>query len=168
MWEVISNVSALITCVLFIAYIIGHLWVIYISRNEIVEKIEFEDIEDISILEDKDYIELGGEHGRIFSISSPKGIKKLKVFGVNRDESLKKPFIKGEFINEINNIRANEKVYFKGEFLWYNSNIYLEFERSDYIIVSLIVGESGKDGTATCFLYDTKMTLKSFLYYLCK
>ena len=168
MWESISNVSGLITCILFIAYIIGHIWAIHISRNEIIEDITFERVDELENIEDLDIIDLAGENGKIFSIVSPKGIRNLKVFGVELDKNSKDIFVKGDFIKELNDIKAKEKVYFKGEFLWYPSNIYIEFERIDYIKVSLIVGESGKDGSATCWGYKTKMGFKSWLYYLCK
>lgn len=165
MWETISNVSGLITCILFIAYIIGHIWTIYISKNAIFEKFEFENITDD---DDIDYIDLGGEYGSIFSISSPNGIREVKIFGVDLDENSEEFFIKGDFIKKIENIKPNEKLYIKAQFMDFSSNIYLEVQRTDYIKFCFIVADSGRDGSFVQKNLKIKMPFKSWLYYLCK
>ena len=169
MWEIITNISSVFTCILFIMYIIGHIWIIYISKDKIFEKLEFEYIEDKDYekYQENYFIDLAGEYGSLFSISSPEGIKKIKVFGVDRIEEPEIEYIKGHFIEEFSNIKPNEKVYFRGYFSDFSSNISLEIERGDYIKTFFIVSESERNGEIYQMNQKSKMTFKSWIYYLC-
>ena len=85
-WTIIANFSAFVTLISFILYIIGRIWTINISKNIILETFKFEKIKDDTTIE---YINLAGKYGRVFSISSPEGIKEIKVFKINLNQFLK-------------------------------------------------------------------------------
>ena len=107
-------------------------------------------------------------HGNICRSPMAEFVMKQKVKEIGLDDKFE-IYSKALSREEIGNgIHRGTLGIFKKYNIPYTEHYASEFERSDYIIVSLIVGKSGKDGTATCFLYDTKMTLKSLLYYLCK
>ena len=163
-WSLISNISAIVTCIAFVLYVIGHIWSIHISKNKIFEKFEFinEDIDDV------EYIDFGKkEYGRIFSVSSPEGIKSIKIFKAQHQGE---DFVtnKGKLLKEVKNIKPNQKVYIRANFTDVSSNIYLEIQRADYIKTSFLVADSGKDGSFQQVNYTNKMTFMSWLYYLCK
>lgn len=168
MWETISNVSGLITCILFIAYIIGHIWTIFIQKEAIFEKINFENFDDEYI--DIDYIDFtnNSEYGQIFSISSPLGINRVSIYSVERDENNELEFKMGKLLKTISHIAQNDKLYIKTELFDCFPSLYIEIQRADYIITSYAITDSGRDGSLIQLDYKVKMTLKSWLYYLCK
>ena len=163
-WSLISNISAIVTCVAFVLYIIGHIWSIHISKNKIFEKFEFENEEEMNGIE---YINFAKKYGRIFSVSSPEGIKSIKIFKAQQQGE---DFVtdKGKLLKEVKNIKPNQKVYIRANFTDVSSNIYLEIQRADYIKTSFLVADSGKDGSFQQVNYTNKMTFVSWLYYLCK
>ena len=167
MWQIISNISAIFTCIMFIAYIIGHIWTIYIQKEAIFEKIDFENFDNEVV--DIDYIDFtnNSESGQIFSISSPLGIRRISIYSVERDENSKLEFKRGKLLKSIKNISQNKKAYFKTELFDCSPSLYIEIQRADYIITSYAITDSGRDGSLVQLDYKSKMTLKSWLYYLC-
>lgn len=164
-WPLISNISAIVTCTAFILYLIGHIWSIHISKNKIFEKFEFIN-EDIDNVECIDFGE--EEYGQIFSVSSPEGMKNVKIFEAEQKNDNNFEIVKGKLLKEIKNIKPNQKIYIRAYFTDISSNIYLEIERTDYIKTSFLVADSGKDGSFQQVNYNSRMTFMSWLYYLCK
>lgn len=165
MWETISNVSGLITCILFIAYIIGHIWTIYIAKHEFDVFIDCHKEECLEVLKDIKYVDFGGDESVIFSFYSSRGIKKVRVFCANKGDTSK-----GKLIKELRYIKSDGKVYFKGDSLWRTSNVFVELETTDYIKISFKMAENEEEDDGSYYFddYKSQMTLKSWLYYLCK
>ena len=164
-WTLISNISAIVTCTAFILYLIGHIWAVHISKNKIFEKFEFVNEKDIDNIE---YVDFAEEYGRIFSVSSPEGIRNIKIFETQQNHDDCFEMNKGRLLKEVKNVKPNQKTYIRANFTDISSNIYLEIKRSDYIKISFLVSDSGKDGSFEQVNYNSKMTFMSWLYYLCK
>lgn len=164
-WLLISNISAIVTCTAFILYLIGHIWAIHISKNKIFEKFEFVNEKDIDNIE---YIDFAEEYGQIFSVSSPEGIRSIRIFEAQQKSNDCFAMDKRRLLKEVKNVKPNQKIYIRANFTDISSNIYLEIKRSDYIKISFLVADSGKDGSFEQINYNSKMTFISWLYYLCK
>ena len=164
-WTLISNISAITTCTAFILYLIGHIWAIHISKNKILEKIEFEYCAYVDL--DKCF-NLAGEYGQIFSVYSPEGIRNIKIYEATLSSENINAFTKGNMLKEIKDLAPNKKQYIRAEFSDLGSNFYMEIERADYIKTSFVVTQSGKDGSLIQSQYKSKMTFTSWIYYLCK
>ena len=169
-WTIIANFSAFVTLISFILYIIGRIWTINISKNIILETFKFEKIKDDTTIE---YINLAGKYGRVFSISSPEGIKEIKVFKINLNQETftaegNISFSKEKIIKNLKNINPNKKIYIRGQFNDLCSNVYLEIERMDYIKTSFIVADNGKNDEFEKLNYNYTIPIKSWIYYLCK
>lgn len=164
-WQTISNMSAIFTCIVFGFYLIGHGWTIHISKNKIFEQFKFESFDEIDTDE---CFNIAGEYGRVFSVSSPEGIRKLKIYDAQLHDGKPHLFTKGKLLKSFGNLKPNQKQYIRADFTDLGSNVYLEIERVDYIKTSFVVASSGKDGGFIQSQYESKMTLLAWLYYLCK
>lgn len=164
-WECITNIASIVTCIAFILYLVGHIWSIGVSKNKIFEKFEFEN-EDLE-LSPNEYFDFAGEYGQLFSVSSPEGIREVKFYSIDVD-GVKDGLIKPDkMLKRIKKIKPNQKVYARAELHDTGSNLYLEIKRNDYIKISFMVADSGKDGSFVMNNYKEKMTFLSWLYYLC-
>ena len=38
MWQIVSNISSIVTCILFVLYVIGHIWKVVVTQNTRYEK----------------------------------------------------------------------------------------------------------------------------------
>ena len=173
----LSNIANGIAIVTFFAYIAGRFWKIYNSKIFIDEQFIFEDFQNIQgNIHDADvYMDFGGQD--IFAVSSPSGIRTIKAYRVNienwKTETLSSNKI---FLGQKNNINKNQKCYIQTYIPCGMPDSYLqiEIEREDYMIFSFTVSRSQKDNFPLnsqesiiknhC---EYKMTLKSWLYYLC-
>lgn len=169
--QTVSNISAIVTCFLFILYIIGHIWKISITKNKKFEKFqiqEFNDLDEDDEMEGYDNILMVDNIGEVFSLSSSYGIRSIKVYEVscefeNNDLKIKSKNLKITYPN----LDTNESLYIKCDLGEIMPKIQFEIERTDYTKVTFFVAVSGKTGNVISFGYSFKMTLKSFLYYLC-
>lgn len=153
---------------MFVAYMIGHIWTIFIQKEAIFEKISFENFDENMDIDCIDFTN-NSDFGQIFSISSPLGIRKVSFFSVDRneDEDFQFDFKKGKLLKTIKNIQQNDKLYAKTELFDCFPSLYIEIQRADYIIISYAITDSGRDGSLVQLDYKCKMTLKSWIYYLC-
>ena len=166
MWQMISNISAVVTCFLFVLYIIGHVWKISNSKHLLYEKFQIEQLaeEEIHMLDN--LVELDEEEGEIFSICSPNGMKNISVYEATYDGN-KNRFVKGKLLHSLQNINVDEKVYFRTAIPCGIPNKYIELEKCDYVKIKFAVAQSGKNGEFIKSNHECKMTLKSWIYYMC-
>lgn len=171
MWQTISNISAIVTCFLFVLYIVGHIWKVIVTRQTKYEKFEVQRFEND---DEYDNVLILDEVGATFSLSSVYGIRNIKIYNVEYDyDDNGNMFLKSKKLRTTyENLNVNEELYIKcnlGEFV---PIVQFEIERADYTKVTFDLIESGKTGNIltgniTSKNYGFKMTFKSFLYYLC-
>ena len=82
MWQIISNISSIITCTLFILYIIGHIWKVFVTKNTRYEKFKVVPFNSDFDIDDTDNVVIIDDIGEEFSISSPYGIKNIEIYKV--------------------------------------------------------------------------------------
>lgn len=165
MWSTIGNISAVVTLLLFVLYIIGHIWKIAISKNTLGETFTLEDDEK-EIEDSKYYIDFSNGIGRCFSVASSNGIRVVRFYEIQYDDSYTKVISK-KVLKEFSDIGCNEKVYARidiGDTIPY---IGVEIEKNDYVKVRFGILDSGKDGSLIKYDYKCSLSLKSFIYYLC-
>ena len=166
MWNIIGNVSSVVTLFLFVIYIIGHLWRIIVSRNLLYEKFQMENMSNDEVEKVDKLIDLSGDNGEIFSVSSPNGIRKISLYKCKYIEETN-CLEKEQLVSEFSNVNINEKVYVRGVIPEGVPNTYVELEKTDYVKIGFAVATSGKNGEFVKVDYKCKMTLKSWIYYMC-
>lgn len=70
MWQIISNISSIITCTLFILYIIGHIWKVFVTKNTRYEKFKVVPFNSDFDIDDTDNVVIIDDIGEEFSISA--------------------------------------------------------------------------------------------------
>ena len=166
MWDLISNIASIVTCVAFILYLVGHVWAVWKNghtRHEKVTVVPFASQEDI---EDEDaFLEID-EIGSQFTLQSDYGIKSLKVYKYDQNEdetlNLASKKLKGSFEN-----LQTDTLYIRCDLGEVVPPVVFEVEREDYTTISFSVMESGKNGHVLARDYKFTMTFKGFLYHLC-
>lgn len=165
MLEILSFVSSIITLFLFLVYIIGRIWSVYnaVKISYGVGKIGSDDACDD---DDVDY-NFAGKYGIVFSLSASVGIRSIKFYNVERVFQ-KHDFARGQLLAKHGFLQPNEKIYIRTEFMDVGSNLWVELERFDYIKEVFVAGDSGKDSSFVKWDMGSKMTFKSWIYYLCQ
>lgn len=168
MWSIISNVSSIVTCVAFILYLVGHIWVVLKNKHTIYEKFTVVPYDSNIDIEEEDNTLIVDDNGCEFSIESEYGISEIKIYKVdydiNSDGTLK--LISRKQKSSFSNLKQ-EKLFIRcdlGEFI---PTTQFEIKRSDYAVITFDIYESGKNGHIIVCNYKYKMTPKSFLYHLC-
>lgn len=82
MWQIISNISSIITCTPFILYVIGHIWKVFCNQNTRYEKFKVVPFNPDFDIDDNDNVVIIDDIGEEFSISSPYGIKNIEIYKV--------------------------------------------------------------------------------------
>lgn len=165
-WNNVSNAASIVTLLLFIFYIIGHIYKINQIKDTLSEKYQFEDDFDFHGPKPQHYVEVSSDVDRIFSISSPVGIKEILIYNVKQDGE-NPEWIKGDCVKKLSNIKPNEKAYIRVNIPDLYEGCFIELEKKDGIKVSFGVADSGYDGSLIQTKYSLKMTFKSWLYYIC-
>ncbi len=164
-WQIISYISSIVTLLLFITYLIGHIWKIKQIKNTLSEQYKFEsDFDDENPPLDN-YFDLSGGVGQVFSVCSPNGFKQIIFYETKYND--KNELIKGNLSHSITNIGPNEKVYAKINVPDTCEGCFVEIIKNDGIKISFGIADSGYDGSLVKTKYKFKMTLKSWIYYLC-
>lgn len=168
MWTIISNVSSIVTCVAFLLYLAGHIWVVLKNKHTIYEKFTVIPYDSKIDIEDEDNTLIVDDNGCEFVLESEYGISNINIYKVdydiNSDGTLKLTSRKQK--SSFSNLKQ-EKLFIRcdlGEFI---PTTQFEIKRSDYAIITFDIYESGKNGNIIVCNYKYKMTLKSFLYHLC-
>lgn len=168
MWNIISNVSSIVTCVAFLLYLAGHIWVVIKNRYNIYEKFSVVPLDSKTDIENGDHVLLIDNNGCEFSLSSNYGINEIKIYKV--DYSIQE---NGELKSDskvlVNGYKKlnTDKLYIRCDLGEHIPTTRLKITRSDYTIITFDIFESGKNGNIITCNYKFKVTFKGFLYHLC-
>lgn len=185
MWRTISEISSLITCILFITYLAGRIWRIWESRCTRSEDIKFLPVNpygDYLFGESDDYSldEYDDESGNViyadkegeqFSIASRSGIRKIEVYEINNRLGEG-----GKLITySKKNLKCKQKFedYFKPVYIRCNLgelfpvSLFI-IQRMDYSVISFELFQSKRNGMPVKENCKCKTTLRTILYYLCE
>lgn len=165
-WISFENLGMWITFISFALYMMGRVWAIHSAKHDILTEIQFEN-EDVIDIDSNWYIDVSkDENGGVFSISCPHGILGGSLYKayLNDDFTLSKK----EKIKDIPYVPKNKKLYIRATFFDFHSNVFVDIERFDYAKTSFMVNNSNRNGELELLEQKTQMTLKSWIYYLCK
>ena len=167
MIELISYASAIATLILFILYFVGRIWVINKNKKLLFENFSIEYITEEDKVERKNQYDLGGLE--LITISSTQGLNWIKVYKVEFDSKSNKMVIKNkEPLIYHNLLNVNENLYIKDTIPCGMPIYRIEYERFDYIQGKFEVGFDGEYGGLSKIDFKIKLTIKSYLYYICK
>ena len=82
--NLISLFASISTLILFVFYIIGHIYKIKQIKSVLSEAYQFEDSFDFNGSKPKHFFEVSKGIGKIFSVSSPVGIKEMHIFNIKQ------------------------------------------------------------------------------------
>lgn len=161
-WNVIADISAVATLILFLLYFIGRLWSVHINKKFSYEKITvLFPIDDAEL----DVYNINGD--AILKILSGQYLNWIKVYSFEyKDEQCKK--IDKKLLDTIRKININEPVYLGVELPEVIPNILIEFQRFDYVIGSFILYPDGRGIGYNSSDFEFRNTFRTFLYYLVK
>lgn len=169
MLDTISDIASVITCILFVFYIAGHIWRVIVSKKTRYEKFEIVPCASEADLEDKDNVLLLDETGTAFSISSAYGVRRIQFYKVSyelhNDGSL--VLLSKELEAAYDDLQTSEALYVRCDLGECVPTTQVEVERMDYTKVTFEIGVSGKNGHIITTNYTFRMTLRGLLYYLC-
>ena len=168
MWDTISNVSSIVTCVAFLLYLTGHIWVVSKSKRTIYEKFTVIPYDSETDIEDEDNCLIVDDMGCEFVLKSEYGISSVNIYKVNYDfDSARTLELKSRELRSSFSGLQQEKLFIRCDLGEFVPTTQFEIERSDYAIITFDIYESGKNGHIIVCNYKYKMTPKSFLYHLC-
>lgn len=158
--NLISLFASISTLILFVFYIIGHIYKIKQIKSVLSEAYQFEDSFDFNGQKPKHFFEVSKGIGKIFSVSSLVGIKEMHIFNIKqlKDEF---GFEKGTNVGKLTDIKPNEKAYIRVDVLDLYEGCFIELEKYDGIVISFGIAASGYDGSLIQTKYSLKMTIKS-------
>lgn len=168
MWQVISNVSSIVTCLAFLLYLAGHIWVVLKSKHTIYEKFTIIPYNSDIKIEDENNALIVDEHGCEFMLESEYGINNVNIYKVSYDikNDGKLKLIKRKPKSSFSNLKQ-DKLYIRCDLGEFVPKTQFEIKRADYAVITFDIYQSGKNGRIVVCNYKYKMTLKSFLYHLC-
>ena len=108
MWDMIGNISAIATLVLFVAYIIGHVWRIALLKDTLQEKFELVELTD-DVRDSDYYVDFAEEGGQVFAVSSPNGIRHIMFFEILLDSDMQA--YGKRILKEFYRVEPNQRVY---------------------------------------------------------
>ena len=169
MWQIISNISSIVTCTLFVFYVIGHIWKVFVTRNTRYEKFKVLPYNSNSDINDNDNVVIIDDVGEEFCISSTYGIRNIEIYkvayklGDNGSTSLLSKELKSTY----KDLNINDTLYVQCDLGEYIPTTQITIERMDYTKVTFELYSSGKTGNILVNNYNFKMTIRSLIYYLC-
>lgn len=168
MWQIISNVSSIVTCLLFVLYVIGHIWKVIVTKNMRYEKFKVLPYDSSIDIDDYDNTILIDDIGEQFSISSSYGIRNINIYKVNCtiNDDGSTTLVSKELKSTYRGLNINDTLYVRCDLGELIPTTQIEIERMDYTKVTFELFTSGKTGNILVSNYQFKMTLKSFIYYL--
>ena len=160
MWQIISNISSIVTCTLFVLYVIGHIWKVIVTKNTRYEKFKV-----VPYNSDFDIDDIGEE----FSISSTYGIRNIEIYKVNYElsDNGSGSLISKELKSTYKGLNINDTLYVRCDLGECVPTTQITIERMDYTKVTFELYSSGKTGSILVSNYNFKMTIRSLIYYLC-
>lgn len=167
MWQVISVIASIITCLLFVLYICGHIWKIIVTKNTRYEKFNILPY-DADNFDDNDNVITVDDIGEEFSISSTYGIRNIEIYKMNYEWDDGSPkLISKELKCTYKGLNIQETLYVRCDLGEIMPTTQIEIERMDYTKVTFELCTSGKTGNIIVSSYNFKMTVRSLIYYLC-
>ncbi len=164
--EMIGDLSAIATLILFIFYFLGRIWSLRINKKFLYEKIELDGLANDEYKNQKRFYKINGDE--VLKIVSAQYLNWIKIYSVSYSLKKQKFHKKTELIQTISDININEPIYISVIIPEGIPNIMIKYQRFDYIIGEFLVkfdgrgiGYSGKD-------YKFKNTLNTYIYYLVK
>lgn len=169
MWQIISNISSIITCTLFILYVIGHIWKVFVTKNTRYEKFKVIPFNSDFDIDANDNVVIIDDIGDEFSISSPYGIRNIEIYKVTYEisDNGSLSLISKELKYTYRDLNINDTLYIRCNLGECVSTTQITIERMDYTKVTFELYSSGKTGNILVSNYNFKMTVRSFIYYLC-
>lgn len=168
MWQIISAVSSVVTCLTFLLFLAGRILVLFKNRLTLYEKISVIPFDSNIDIEDEDNILIVDDVGHEFTLESDYGINKIEVYKVDycfEDDdkmSLKSKSLKATY-TKLN----KDKLYVRCDLGEVIPTTQIKVKRADYAVITFDLCESGKNGHILVNNYKVKNTFKSILYYLC-
>lgn len=169
MWQIISNISSIITCALFILYVIGHIWKVFVTKNTKYEKFKVIPFNSDFDIDDNDNVVIIDNIGDEFSISSHYGIRNIEIYKVTYEisDNGSLSLISKELKSIYKDLNINDTLYIRCDLGECVPTTQIAIERMDYTKVTFELYSSGKTGNILVTNYNFKMTVRSFIYYLC-
>ena len=164
MWDKIGNISAIATLVLFVAYIIGHVWRIALLKDTLQEKFELVELTD-DVRDSDYYADFAEEGGQVFAVSSPNGIRHIMFFEILLDSDMQA--YGKRILKEFYRVEPNQRVYAHVKIPDSCARIGVEILKNDRMKIEFGIADSGKNGALVKENYKCRMTLESWVYYLC-
>ena len=161
----LSDIASIVTVLLFVLYTIGHIYKIKQIQYSLSERYQFERDFDNEGPKPNHYFELSNV-GSVFSISSQVGIKEISIYDVNYSQD-NNTWAKGDLKGRLVKIKSNEKAYIKVDVPDLYEGCFIELVKCDGIKISFGVALSGYNGSFVQTQYSLKMTLKSWVNYMC-
>lgn len=165
MWGTISNISAIVTCLTFLLYLSGRIWVVYKNRYTLYEEFDVIPYDSNVDIENEDNALIVDSEGCEFTIKSDYGIETIKIYKLNYDSGMNRITSK-DLVNSFNNLNR-AKLFVRCDLGEIFPTTQIEIKRSDYTIITFDIYESGKNGHLITGNYKFKLTFKGMLYHLC-
>lgn len=169
MWQIISNISSIVTCTLFVFYIIGHIWKVIVTKNTRYEKFKILPYNLNSNIDDNDNVVIIDDVGEEFSISSTYGIRNIEIYKVAYElsDNGSTSLVSKELKSTYKDLNINDTLYVRCDLGECILTTQITIERMDYTKVTFELYSSGKTGNILVSNYKFKMTMRSLIYYLC-
>lgn len=169
MWNVVSNISSIVTCILFILYIVGRIWKIFATKNLKYEKFIRTDTNTKFGINAYDNVVSIDDEGEEFSISSSYGIRYIKFYKLSYKTSNNNlsNLVSKKLVYIYKDLNINDLLYVRCDLGECVPSIQISIERMDYVKVTFELYSSGRTGNILVRTYKYKMTIRSWIYYLC-
>ena len=168
MWNIIANISSIFTCLTFLLYLAGHIWVVFKSKHTIYEKFTVIPYNSNIAIEDEDNSLIVDDNGCEFILESEYGINNVNIYKVDYNISNKGTLcLNSKTLKSTSSNLKTEKLFIRCDLGETIPTTQFEIKRADYAVITFDICESGKNGHIIVCNYKYKMNLKSFLYHLC-
>ena len=165
MWQVISNIASIATCILFVFYLIGHYWKSINKSNMMYEQFRMIKIDDDDFEKEYDNELIIDEIGEMFLISTSFGIRGLKVIRLIYNDGCKE-FIEKKQVARFGKLNPLEQLFIQCDLGEVLPTTEIVMERPDYVRATFLIRSSGKTGNIVVQKAEYKRTIVSFFYYL--
>lgn len=163
-WEYVNNISVVISLILFVTFIIGRIWVVLQTKNEIDESLDTELNENFIIV---DEFNVGGNNEERIYLTATHTLLNVKIYKCDFSEKSGK-LSKGELYIDCGKLRNGFTFQFNTYLVEGIPSYLLEYQsNNDYTKGQLLFSENGKNGIIAENIYK-KHTVKSVFYQFFK
>lgn len=168
MWQIISNISAIVTCITFLLYLIGRVLVVIKNKRIFFEKLSVIPLDSKIDIDDEDNSLIIDKVGCEFTLQSEYGINNLDIYkvdyNINEDGTLQ--LVSKTLKKSYKNLNK-DTLFIRCDLGETVPTTHFEIRRSDYTIISFDIMISGKTGRIITYDSKQKLTIKGFLHHLC-